>query len=353
MSDIAVPLDATVEFLVDLLNIPSPTGYHREANSYTRQAFEALAIPDLRISETGKGALLLTWAGVRSGAPRGVTAHLDTLGLMIKEIKANGRLKTSPLGGVSYNSIESECVTIRTVDDRRYRGTAQLVNPSIHVNPNHRTTERSADSIEIRIDARTTSAAETRALGIEVGDFMFIDPRVEVTDTGFIKARFLDDKAGVANIYGALRALRDAGLRPAQDTQFLIANYEEVGHGGASGWTLPLAELLSIDMGALGDSQNSDEFSVSICVKDNSGPYHFDLTNRLRRLAIQHAIPYKTDIYIFYSSDGSAYWRAGGDARVALIGPGVEASHTYERTHKDSIQHTTHLLAQYLIHDEA
>jgi putative aminopeptidase FrvX len=351
MTELKIAPEPMVDFLVKLLGVPSPTGYHAEAVAFCREAFAALALPDVQIAETGKGALMLTVKGQSDAKRRGVTAHLDTLGLMVREIKANGRLKTTALGGISYNSIESECVTVRTFDDKRIRGTVQLVNPSVHVNPNLRTTERNADTMEIRLDARTSSAAETRALGIEVGDFIFIDPRVEVTDAGFIKARFLDDKAGVAVVYGALMALRDAGARPAYDTDILIANYEEVGHGGSSGWAHPLTELLSIDMGALGEGQNSDEFSVSICIKDGSGPYHFDLTQHLRRLAVEHGIAHKTDIYLFYSSDGSAYWRAGGDARVALIGPGVEASHTYERTHTDSLVSSAALIARYLLSD--
>jgi putative aminopeptidase FrvX len=242
-----------------------------------------------------------------------------------------------------------EGVTVRTYDNRRYRGTVVPVNPSVHVNPKIQTAERNAETMEIRLDARVTNADETRALGIEVGDFIFVDPRVEVGEAGFVRGRFLDDKAGVAGIYGALRALKDAGLQPAQDTAFLIANYEEAGHGGGAGWPFALDELVAIDMGAIGDSQHSDEYSVSICVKDGGGPYHFDLTNKLRRLAIEHEIPHKTDIYVFYSSDGTAYWRAGGEARVGLIGPGVDASHAYERTHRDALTHTAHLLARYLV----
>jgi putative aminopeptidase FrvX len=349
MTEMNINLDATVDFLVGLLNTPSPTGYHVEAVAYCHRAFEALNIPNLTLRETTKGALLLTLPGAASDARRGVTAHLDTLGLMVKEIKENGRLKLSQLGGFAWNAVEGEGVTIRTHDNRRYRGTVQITNPSAHVNPKLRTEERTADNMEVRIDAKTTNPDETRALGIEVGDFVFLDPRVEVTDTGFIRSRHLDDKACVANIYGALLALRDAGLQPAQDTAFLIANYEEVGHGGSSGWPYALAELLSLDMGAIGDTQHSDEFSVSICVKDGGGPYHFEMNNKLRALAVQHNIPYKTDIYVFYSSDGTAYWRSGGDARVGLIGPGVEGSHGYERTHKDAMLHSTHLLARYLV----
>jgi putative aminopeptidase FrvX len=208
---------------------------------------------------------------------------------------------------------------------------------------------RDQDNMEVRIDAKTSSAADTRALGIEVGDFVFLDPRVEVTDTGFIRSRHLDDKLSVACIYGAMLAMRGAGLRPAQETHILIANYEEVGHGGASGWIKPLSELLAVDMAAIGDGQTSDEYSCSICVKDSTGPYHFDMNNKLRRLASENNIPVKIDIYPFYGSDGSAYWRAGGDAKVGLIGPGVESSHAYERTHSDSIRDSAALIAHYLV----
>lgn len=349
MSELAINLDATVDFLVGLLNTPSPTGYYVEAIDYVRQAFEG--IPGLELSTTNKGALVATVRGISSDAPRGVTAHVDTLGLMVKDIKPSGRLKLTNLGGFMWNAVEWEGVTIRTHDNRRYRGTVLPSNPSTHVNNKLGTMERTAELMEVRIDARTTSAAETRALGIEVGDFIFLDPRVEVTDTGFIRSRHLDDKAGVAVIYGALLALSEAGLSPAQDTTVLIANYEEVGHGGSAGLPMKLAELLTVDMAALGEGQNSDEFHVTICVKDSTGPYHFEMNNKLRRIADEHDIAAKTDIYPYYGSDGSAYWRAGGDARVGLIGPGVEASHAYERTHRDSLLHTTHLIARYLLDD--
>jgi putative aminopeptidase FrvX len=240
-------------------------------------------------------------------------------------------------------------VTIRTFEGQHYRGTVIPVNPSSHVNRDVHTARRDADSMEVRIDARTQNADESRALGIDVGDFVFLDPRVEVTDTGFIRSRFLDDKAGVANIYGALLAMKEAGLRPALDTAILIANYEEVGHGGAAGWPFELQELLVVDMAAIGEGQNSDEFSVSICVKDGGGPYHFEMNTKLRRLAETYQIAYKTDIYPYYSSDGTSFWRAGGDARVGLIGPGVASSHAYERTHRDALLHSTHLIARYLL----
>ncbi|MCC7209890.1 MAG: M42 family metallopeptidase [Anaerolineae bacterium] len=352
MSTLALNVESIVRFLIDLLNRHSPTGYHVEAMPLVRQAFESLAFPGLTLAETPKGALLVSVPGQRADLPRGLTAHADTLGLMVRAIKPSGRLKATNLGGVNWSAVETENVTVRTRDDRRYRGTVVLENPSTHVNRNAADAPRNADTMEIRLDARTTSADETRGLGIEVGDFIFLDPRVEITDAGFIRSRFLDDKAGVAAIYGALLALRDAGLRPAHDTHILLATYEEVGHGGAGGFPVALDELLAVDMGAIGQDQNSDEFSVSLCVKDGGGPYHVDMNDKLMRLAAAHHIPIKPDIYLYYSSDGTAYWRAGGMARVGLIGPGVDASHGYERTHLASLEHTAHLIARYLL-DEA
>lgn len=349
MTALTIKLDSIVSFLTDLLNIPSPTGYHPEAMAYLRLAFAALDFPGAEITELPKGALVIQIPGKSSAAPVGVTAHTDTLGFMVKQIKPNGALALTSLGGINWSGAEFENCTIRTHDDRRYRGTVILSNPSTHVNPEASRKPRTADTMEVRIDARTSSRAETEALGIGVGDFIFLDPRVEVTDTGFIRSRFLDDKAGVACIYGALQALKEEGEIPAQDTTILIANYEEVGHGGAAGFPENLAELLTIDMGALGDGQAGDEFSASICVKDSGGPYHFDMNNKLRSLAEKNSIAYKVDIYPQYASDGTSYWRAGGAARVALIGPGVASSHGYERTHKDALLHSTHLIARYLL----
>ncbi|MBX3062114.1 MAG: M42 family metallopeptidase [Anaerolineae bacterium] len=336
-----------ITFLVGLLNTPSPTGYHREAIDYVERAFSQ--IPNLHLKRTTKGALQVTIPGRSSNAPRALTAHVDTLGAMVKEIKPNGRLKLAQVGGYVWNEIELEGVTIRTFDDRRYRGTVVPVNASSHVNSKLGEQPRNADTMEVRLDERTSSADQTRALGIEVGDFVFLDPRVEASASGFVRSRHLDDKAGVAAIYGALLALAQRGLQPAQQCTVLISNYEEVGHGGADSLPNDLAEYVVIDMGALGDGQNGDEFSVSICAKDSSGPYHFDLTGKLRGLATAFNIPYKVDIYPFYGSDGSMYWRSAGRARVGLIGPGIDASHAYERTHVESIIGSAHLIARYLL----
>ncbi len=202
--------------------------------------------------------------------------------------------------------------------------------------------------MEVRLDYQTTSIEETGKAGIRVGDFIAFDPRIK-SNQGFIRSRHLDDKASVACLLAAINALDAAGLKPTQKTIFHFSNYEEVGHGAASGFPEGLKELLTVDMAAVGEGQTSDEFHATLCVKDSGGPYHHGLSQRLRTLADEYKIPYKVDIYPYYGSDGEAYWRAGGDVAVALIGPGVDASHNYERTHTDALIATTRWILAYLL----
>ncbi len=349
---IAVNMPRVIEFLTELLNTPSPTGYHQEAIAFVQRAFETIGLPDLGTSLTVKGALVATLAGEDATAPRALSAHVDTLGAMVREVKSNGRLLLTQLGGYAWNAIEGENVTVYCVrDGRRYRGTVQTINPSVHTSDQMREGKREEERMEVRLDARTGNREETLALGIDVGDFVFVDPRVEVTESGFIKSRHLDDKAGVAVLYGVLLAMKEGNLRPKQRTTFFVSNYEEVGHGAAVGIPSDVVELLVVDMAAStrGEHQNSDEFSVGICAKDSSGPYDLEMRRKLVQLCQQHDIPYKQDTYPHYGSDGSAFLRAGGAVRVGLIGPGVDASHAYERTHRDSLEATIRLAVAYLL----
>ncbi len=343
----AINNEYLIDFLVGLLNIPSPTGYTDKAIAYVEAALAVF--PVLEISRTKKGGLVATWKGQSATSPRGLTAHADTLGAMVKEIKGSGRLKLTKLGGFSWNTVEGEGCTVFASHGEPVRGSILIDAASVHVHGKDvGETKRDDDHIEVRLDARTTSQEETQELGIEVGDFVAFDPRVEITN-GFVRSRHLDDKAGIACLMAAIRALHEADLRPAQDTTFHFSNYEEVGHGAASGLPENLSELLAVDMAAVGKGQTSDEFNVTLCVKDSGGPYHHGLNQRLRKLAREHAIPFKVDIYPYYGSDGEAYWRAGGDVAVALIGPGVDASHSYERTHTDALAATTKWVLAYLL----
>jgi putative aminopeptidase FrvX len=347
MSLPAIDTDYLVNFLTGLLNTPSPTGLADPGIQYTRAALEEFAELDLKI--TRKGALVAAWPGVNAEQPRALTAHVDTLGAMVKEIKPNGRLKLTKVGGFSWNTVEGEGCTIFTLDGKRIRGSLLLETASTHVHGGQVSeAKREDNTMEVRLDERTSSADETRGLGIEVGDFVAFDPRVEVTN-GFIRSRHLDDKACVACILAAVKAIRDAGLKPTQITYLHFSNYEEVGHGAAAGIPDEVAELVAVDMAAIGSGQNSDEFHASLCVKDGGGPYHHGLSRRMRELADEHQIAYKVDIYVYYGSDGEAFWRAGGDVALALIGPGVDASHNYERTHLDAVIATTQWLIAYLL----
>ena len=343
------PIDTAylLDFLTGLLNTPSPTGLAEPAIAYTEKSLAAF--PDLKISRTRKGALLVTWPGQRQDAPRALTAHADTLGVMVKEIKENGRLKMTQIGNYAWNTIEGEGCTVITEKGKHVRGSILLSTASSHVSGKQVSeSKRDEETMEIRLDEPIKSAAETRALGISVGDFVALDPRVEVTNN-FVRSRHLDDKACVANILSAVKTLHDAGLQPLQTTYLLISNYEEVGHGAATGIPAEAVELLTVDMAAVGEGQTSDEFHVSICVKDSGGPYHHGFSQRLRQLAEQNEIPYRVDIYPYYGSDGEAFWRSGGNVAVALIGPGVDASHNYERTHLEGLVATTQWIVAYLL----
>jgi putative aminopeptidase FrvX len=338
-----------IEFLSKLLNTPSPTGYTEAAIALTEQTLKD--IPGLTLARTRKGALVATLPGERDDGSRALTAHVDTLGGMVKEIKPNGRLKLTRIGGYIWNTIEGEGCTVFTRSGRPVRGSILLTKASSHVFGNDvGELKRSEDTLEVRLDARTMSEAETVSLGIGVGDFVVFDPRVEV-NAGFVRSRHLDDKACVAACVAAIMALAKEKRRPSRKTTLLVSNYEEVGHGAASGLPVDVEELLVVDMAAVGEGQTSDEFHASLCVKDSGGPYHHEFSARLRTLAEKHAIPYKVDIYPQYRSDGEAWWRAGADAAVALIGPGVDASHNYERTHTEALVATARWVLAYLLEE--
>lgn len=339
--------DYLLDFLGGLLNTPSPTGMAENAIHYCENALGAF--PELSLSQTHKGALVAAWFGEQADAPRALTAHVDTLGAMVKEIKGNGRLKLTRIGGFAWNTVEGEGCTIFTHDGQKIRGSLLLTKASAHVHSAQvNELKREDDSMEVRLDERTQTAEETRQLGIEVGDFVAFDPRLEVTN-GFVRSRHLDDKACVACILAAVQAMHQAGLKPRQTTYLHISNYEEVGHGAAAGIPPEVVELLAVDMAAVGEGQSSDEFHATLCVKDSGGPYHHGMSRQLRQLAKKYGIPFKIDIYPYYGSDGEAFWRAGGDVAVALIGPGVDASHNYERTHLEALLATTQWILAYLL----
>lgn len=348
MARFEISTEYLTQTLVDLLNTPSPTGDTEYAISFVQGELESMGIPTER---TTKGALIANIEGLRGDKPRAVTAHIDTLGAMVKEIKPNGRLKLTALGGLMWPTVDGEGVNVATRSGRQVRGSIVFQNGAAHVNKNAGSDPRTADNLEVRLDERTDRPEETRLLGVSVGDYVYIDPRPEVSDAGFIRSRFLDDKASVACVLAAIKAMVDNGVTAAQSTTVLISNFEEVGHGGMDSLPDNLREYIVVDMACVGDGQNGDEFHCSICLKDSSGPYSKSLSEKLAGIANLRGIDLRPDIYPYYGSDGSAYWRSGGRAEVALIGPGVDNSHAYERTHIDALVDTAQLLVEYFIEE--
>jgi putative aminopeptidase FrvX len=334
------------DFLARLLNTPSPTGYTEQAIAFVQETLAVL--PSMNLRRTRKGALLATLHGLEAKPVRALTAHVDTLGAMVKSIKPSGRLTLTAIGGFAWNSVEGEGCTVFTQAGGTVRGSLLPNHASVHVYTDVKDAKRDAENMEVRLDARTTSAEETRSLGIEVGDFVAFDPRVELTN-GFVRSRHLDDKACAAVLVAALLALQTAELQPAHTTCILFSNFEEVGHGGAAEIPESVEEFVAVDMAAMGEGQASDEFHATLCLKDSGGPYHAGLSQKLRGLAEDYSIPYKLDIYPNYGSDATAYWHAGGPAAAALIGPGVDSSHHYERTHHDALLATTQWVLAYLL----
>lgn len=334
-----------LQTLTELLAIPSPSGYTYQANGYLAEKLEELG---LEYATTAKGAIIATIPGQDNDNQRLISAHIDTLGAMVKEVKANGMLKLTSLGGLGWANVEGENCIVLTSSGREVTGTLLLNKASSHVHgQDTASSERKADTMQVRLDEKVSTPEETRELGIEVGDFVVFDPRTVVTESGFIKSRHLDDKAGVAVMLAVLRACQEKKLALPYTTHFYFTNYEEVGHG-ASHIPPGVKEMLCIDMGAPGEGQRSDEYSVSICAKDSSGPYSWTFKERLVALCQREKIPYRVDIYPYYGSDASASLRAGHDLVAGLIGPGVDASHSYERTHQESILATANLTWAYL-----
>ncbi len=338
--------EETLKLITKLVSIPSPSGNTNAVITFVENFLQELNIETKR---NRKGGLIATIQGTDTSKHRMLTAHVDTLGAIVKEIKPSGRLKLDLIGGFKFNSIEGEYCEIETSTGKRITGTILMHQTSVHVYKDAGKAERNEVNMEVRLDEVVHSAEDVRALGIEVGDFVSFDPRVQITPSGFIKSRHLDDKASVGILLQLIKQMKEEQIELPYTTHFLISNNEEIGYGGNSNITPETVEYLAVDMGAMGDGQATDEFTVSICAKDASGPYHYELRKKLVQLALENEIGYKVDIYPYYGSDASAAIRAGHDIVHGLIGPGIDSSHAFERTHQSSIENTAKLLYHYVL----
>jgi len=343
-----IDMQYVMKLLEELVNIPSVAGDCREI--LKRAERECLSL-GLTVEKTRKGALLATMKGTTDNDRRMVSAHVDTLGAIVREIKPNGRLRLLQIGGFAWTSFEAENLIVRTASGREIRGSLLPERASIHAfSETVRETLRTDENVEARLDEHVSSADETRALGIEVGDFVFFDPRYEVSPAGFIKSRFLDDKACVAFMFGAIKALVDAKKSPVNTTIFYITNYEELGPGI---YVVPqnVAEHVALDVGIVASPANSREDAVTIVARDSRTPYDFEFRKFLSDLAVKNSVPFKVDTHFRYGSDASLAAIAGFDANFACFGPGVDASHSYERTTIKAVEASAELLAAYLLAD--
>ena len=329
----------------ELLAIDSPSGYTDKAAAWVKDAFTMLGFS---AEITTKGGVLIDLGGENSQDGLLLEAHADTLGGMVAQVKGNGRLRLTALGGMNANNGEAENVRVYTRSGKVIEGTLQLCNASVHVNGDYSSAKRSWDTVEIVLDEDVTSAADARALGIEVGDIVCFDPRTRRTASGYLKSRFLDDKLSVGILLGFAKYLKDNGIQPQRRTWVHVTVYEEVGHGGSASVPAGITEAISVDMGCVGDGLQCTEKQVSICAKDSGGPYSYEVVGKLIEAAKKTGADYAVDVYPFYGSDVEATLRSGVDIRHGLIGSGVYASHGYERSHIDGVYNTLKVLCGYL-----
>ena len=328
------------EQLYTLTSIPSPSSFTTKVTDYLLSELSSLGYSPER---SNKGNVFVTLGG--SGSPLVLAAHVDTLGAMVRSIKENGRLRPTTIGGHQWSTADGENCTIHTRDGRVYTGVVLNKEPSSHVADQK--TELIEENMEILLDENVTSDQDTLALGIQTGDIIAMDPRTVVTESGYIKSRFLDDKLSAAILLGLARAVREDSWKLSRKVSLLFTVYEEVGHGGS---VVPddTEEMISVDMGCVGSDLGCTERMVSICAKDSGGPYNYDLITALSNLAKEKRLDYAIDIYPHYGSDVETTLRAGYDIRHGLIGPGVYASHNYERSHMDGVHNTFELLKAYI-----
>ena len=328
-----------------LLAIDSPSGYTAKAAQWVKETFEALGFT---ATITVKGGVIIDLGGRDEQDGLLLEAHADTLGAMVSQVKGDGRLKLTGLGGMNPNNAEAENVRVYTRDGKVIEGTCQLCNASVHVNGDYSSAKRSWDTVEIVLDENVNSAKEARELGIEVGDIVCFDPRTRRTASGYLKSRFLDDKLSVGILLGFAKYLADNKIIPERRVWAHVTVYEEVGHGGCASVPAGVTEAISVDMGCVGAGLQCTERQVSICAKDSGGPYSYEVVGKLITAAKATEADYAVDVYPFYGSDVEATLRAGLDIRHGLIGAGVYASHGYERSHIDGVMNTLKVLCGYL-----
>ena len=331
----------------ELIETPSPVGYPFRLNPILARMTEELGF-DMALDRRDCG--YVTVDGADADKTVLLTAHADTLGMMVRSINADGTLKIRVMGGLNLSTVDGETVTVHTRSGKDYTGLCLCRHHSTHAFTDATEMPRNEENIMILLDERVSTRAEVEALGIMNGDMISIDPRFQITENGFVKSRFIDDKGAMACCLTALKYMKDHGLKPKHRTILHFPPSEELGTGGSY---LPedVDEMIAVDIGLIGPDCNGNEFSVSICAKDAGQVYDYALTGKLIECAKKADCPYAVDLFLRYGSDVGAARRAGNNVRGALFGMAVYGSHGMERTHMDSLIGTTNLILEYLLGD--
>ncbi|NLB90159.1 MAG: M42 family metallopeptidase [Clostridiales bacterium] len=338
-----MPYNTAIAYIQSLCAIPSPTGFTKDAENFVFTTLQEMGFSPWK---TPKGTVLCSLGGQTH--PLLLSCHIDTLGAMVRSIKPTGRLRYTQIGGYNVGSIENENCLVHTRQGKTFSGTFQHTNASRHVYGSTDTINRTDETLEVVLDELVSSEDDVKHLGIRPGDYISFDPRTLYTSSGYLKSRHLDDKASAGILLSIADLVAKKELLLSRNITLMFTVFEEIGHGASPAFSLPVEDMIAVDMGCVGDDLSCKETMVSICAKDSSGPYHYDLTNELISLAENEGIDYAVDIYPRYASDASAAMEAGLDVRHALIGPGVFASHGYERTHRLGIENTLNLLKAYI-----
>lgn len=338
-------IDFTLDCFKDIVNIPSPVGYYVEMNPVMEDYAKMFG---LQVTYDNRSTAYITLEGEDNSKTVMIGAHLDTIGMIVRKIDANGMIRVRQLGGVNYHSLEGETVTVHTRDGRAYTGLFACQSHSVHVFDDARSLERDEKNMMIILDEKVKSKDDVMALGIRHGDMVSVEPRCQVTPNGYLKSRFIDDKAAVACVFTMLKYLKDNQLNPKYRTILAFPYNEEIGFGGTY---IPegVSEYVAVDIGLIGPDQDGDEFSVSICAKDKASPYDYELTTRLINTAERIGCNYAVDIFYRYGTDGTAALRAGNNLKAAAFGMAVYCSHGMERTHVEGLQNTIDLLIAYTL----
>nr|WP_298136956.1 osmoprotectant NAGGN system M42 family peptidase [uncultured Pseudomonas sp.] len=339
-------LDYMQKVLLEMLAIPSPTGFTDTIVRYVAERLEEIGIP---FEMTRRGTIRGTLKGKQNSPDRAVAAHLDTIGAIVRSVQDNGRLGLSPVGCWSSRFAEGSRVSVFT-DTGVIRGSVLPLMASGHAfNTEVDRLPISWDHVELRLDAYSATRADCESLGVSVGDFVAFDPLPEFTESGHISARHLDDKAGVAALLASLKAIVESGVEPEIDCHPLFTITEETGSGAAAALPWDVSEFVGIDIAPVAPGQQSSEHAVSVAMQDSGGPYDYHLSRQLLRLAGEHEIPVRRDLFRYYHSDAQSAITAGHDIRIALLAFGCDATHGYERTHIDSLAALARLLSAYML----